>query len=197
MAFMEELDRGKRESDLHYWLSNGGPSDSSKSPQELAEEFCAYATKWSNAEYRREIEISIGMHQRARAAAEAEQVRSTASSRNIANASIVFNNSPAAGETRAAGSVPTTPDGRLIRVAEVAEWIFSEHPRDGAAPLKKDALKERAKKEGPVSDVADREFDEAYRQVYDSKRGHYQKTGWRLQPRYERRLSAINGRRRR
>jgi hypothetical protein len=82
-------------------------------------------------------------------------------------------------------------------VAQIAEYIFGEHPKDGTAPMKKEALRTHGETEGPVPEMTVDEFDEAFQRVYDTRRSRPRKEGWSLREPYRARLEAINERLRR
>src|SRR5262249_52985457 len=158
-----KLRAGELDSKLEFWLNNGGPSDLRASQQELADEFCDYDAEWSDAKYRKQIEIKIGMHQRAEAETARSRHEEAPPTRNAANATIVFQHP----QLEAGGAKPTMPqraEAASTRIARIAEYVFSQHPTIDVAPERKSTLAARAAVEGPVPDMSEDEFNDAFKE---------------------------------
>jgi hypothetical protein len=183
MAWIDQLRLAERKNALDHWLRSGGPSDPQTSPEKLAAEFCEYVPKWRGDEHRKSLEMDIGMYQRA----EARRLGATSAMPNTAPGDGVVQPTPAREPS-------ADTNGLTVRVAQIAEYVFSKHPKDGAAPVKKETLRTRAKAEGPVPDMTFDEFNDAFQLVYDTRQARPPKAGWSLQERYRRRVEAIKKR---
>jgi hypothetical protein len=193
MAWINQIRAAVLGGALKEWLNDGGPSDLKKSPHDLADEFCDYAPQWSGAEYRKYIEIKIGMHQRAEAEAARRRSAVAPRTRNAANATVVLqHNQPESVGTES--TIPQRTEAASTRIARIAEYVFSQHPTNNVAPERKSTLRARALVEGPVPDMSEDEFNNAFREVYDTARSRPRKSGWPLQERYAGRYAAIKRR---
>jgi hypothetical protein len=75
-------------------------------------------------------------------------------------------------------------------VGRLAEWIFAQHlqaTQSGNKSMKKDALEEKAHKE--MKSYGIRDFNDAFKLVYRSKKRRPPRDGWPLQPEYQKRLA--------
>jgi hypothetical protein len=90
-------------------------------------------------------------------------------------------------ETRSSVGRPTEqepPESSLIK--RLANWVFDQHPDQGAPQTKATLLKIAITR--GIGDWDTSQFDEAYRLVYETKRGAPPITGWSLREPYKTRF---------